>query len=112
MTLIVFAVGGVLAPAIHRVQHGLEWHHSKHESDTPRCDHSDHDVAFEKRLADLNDEPCTICTVKPTFEAELQEAYDLVFHPTLSSVDGVIGSDASHFRFHESRGPPNLTLFV
>lgn len=62
VTLAVFVFGGVVAPVLHRIQHGLTWETLQSApEDATDCDHSQHDVSFETAVSLSHDVQCTLC---------------------------------------------------
>ena len=54
--------GGMLAPVVHRVQHGLTWIDLvPAPDDSAACEHSLHDTAFEVAGTPLHDVQCVQC---------------------------------------------------
>ena len=59
--LLSFVVGGVLAPTVHRVQHGTLADRPASQQSQAACDHARHGVAVEVVPPELHDDPCVLC---------------------------------------------------
>jgi hypothetical protein len=61
--LVVFVVGGLLMPVLHRADHGLQWANLRGDvTAAEACDHSRHGDGFEATLPAFHDDLCALCT--------------------------------------------------
>lgn len=58
--LVAFLVGGLLAPALHRVHDGLLWA-TQHAGVPETCDHSQHDDSYEDVAPLSFEDQCPLC---------------------------------------------------
>ena len=85
LLLAAFLLGGVLAPALHTVQHGLEW--AETQATAHACDHSAHAATFEDAHAIVHLDICPFCLhrMKASVEApppqHIFAALERVYHP-------------------------------
>ena len=107
LLLTAFLLGGVLAPALHTVQHGLEW--AETQAAAHACDHTAHAATFEDAHAVVNIDICPFCLhrMKAFVEALPQHAaiiaLDEIVYPNNSRHVG----QAPHA--YGARAPPPFT---
>ena len=106
--LAVFTAGGLLAPMLHNLEHGLAWRFAQDVSGWT-CDHADHGDALERARANALDDDCLTCTrheppasESPTVSPVQTPAVDHVPAPERLASRSAIG-------LLNIRGPPSLS---
>lgn len=105
--LVVFVLGGLLVPTLHRVQHGVAWAELRGEAATAEaCDHSRHGDGFEATLPAFHEDLCALCTrpLVSLLHAPASIQARQVFASLLAQAPSFVagGSDA----FFSIRAPP------
>jgi hypothetical protein len=60
--LVVFVLGVLLVPTLHRVQHGVAWAELRGEAATAEgCDHARHGDGFEAHIPAFHEDLCALC---------------------------------------------------
>ncbi len=102
--LVVFLIGGLLAPVVHRAHHGHMWG-AQHADAPETCDHTQHSDSFETTVPDLLDDDCLLCVRQlhidgPQTPPDVYHDYSGYLSPQRLALD------TSHFSYLSIRGPP------
>ena len=104
--LVVFLIGGLLAPVVHRAHHSQTWG-TQHVDASETCDHTQHSDGFETTVPDLLDDDCLLC-IRQLHFGEPQTSPDAYhdFSGYLSSQR--LAPDTPHISYLSIRGPPRF----
>ena len=102
--LVVFLLGGLLAPVVHWVHHGQTSAKLLSEAPEP-CDHTQHGDSFETPTPDLHDDDCLLCVHQLHFD-EPQTSQDAYHDYSEALSPQRLAPDTPHFSYLSIRGPP------
>lgn len=105
--LVVFVVGGLLMPVLHRVDHGLQWADLRGDATAAEaCDHSRHGDGFEATLPAFHDDLCALCTrqLVSLLNAHVGVQARQAFAPFLAPIPSFVAYGAG--AFPSIRAPP------
>ena len=104
--LVVFLIGGLLVPVVHRAHHGQVW--AKLHTEAPEaCDHTQHSSGFEATIPDFIDDDCLLCVRQLQFDGPhtsliaFHNISDYVLYQRLVSA-------VRHVFLLSIRGPPHV----
>lgn len=108
LLLAAFLLGGVLAPTLHTVQHGLEWAETRTAA-IHACDHAAHAATFEDAHAVVNLDICLFCLhrIKAPVEGVPGRAALAALSDSFVPID--VARDEVTPRYYGARAPPPST---